>query len=231
MAEPAQRAADTTANPPRPAGSRARRAAIAALFSVILLIPRLRRLRRRPVAWTAVRVACVAVGAGLAWRFARTLGGARPAPGTASLLFGVLLAAFGLLVRARPEGKSMDAVAGELGALVTLNGGSYAAAGARPVRRVSIAVGPERLVVLGPGQNRLAEIPLGALTQLAASATPPVKARKAGPAPWQLEVSWQSDGLQTARFVFEGYFAEHLARVAEQSIASQWKKELPVLKS
>jgi hypothetical protein len=234
MAQRAQKAADTTANQPRPSGSRAKRAAIAVLFSAILVIPRLRRLRRKPLPWTFVRLASFAAGACLIWRFARghAAPGAEHVPGVLSLLFGIVLAAFGVLVRARPEARKIDAVASDLHALVVLNGGTYSSGdGAKPVPRVRIAVSADRLTVLTEKHQRVAEIPVAAIRRLSASSALGLRSQKAQSPPWQLELQWESSGPRISRFAFEGFFAEHLARVAEQTIASQWKKALPVLKS
>jgi len=233
MAQPAQKPADTAANPPRPPGSRAKRAAMAVLFSAILLIPRLRRLRRRPLPWTFVRLAALAAGAWLIWRFARghAAAGAAHGPAVSSLLFGIVLAAFGLLMRSRRETRSIDAVARELGALVALNGGSFVSGdGAKPVPHSQVAVCPERLIVLAANHQTVEEIPIAAIRRLLASPALDLKGQKAQTPAWQLEVEWESSGPRTGRFVFSGFFAEHLARVAEQTIASQWKKALPVLK-
>ncbi|HUI42435.1 MAG TPA: hypothetical protein VL523_10755 [Terriglobia bacterium] len=233
MAVPAHKAVDEAAAAPRPPGSRLKRAAFAVLFGAILLIPRLRRLRRRPAAWACLRLAAVAAGGWLVWRFARGHGGAdAPAgPGIASLLAGMALAAIGLLVRARPEAQSLDAVARELNALVVLNGGSFVSGdSSRPVPHVNIVVSAERLTVLTRKHRQVAEIPLAAVRELSSRQVSTATKKMGEAARWELAVSWNAAGLRTSRFVYDGFFAEHLARVAEQTIASQWKKELPVLK-
>jgi hypothetical protein len=48
---------------------------------------------------------------------------------------------------------------------------------------------------------------------------------------WDLEITWESKEMRTARFRFDGVFAEHLARVAETTIRNLLRRELPVLKS
>ncbi len=205
-----------------PASARARRLALAVLFSAILLIPRLRRLRRRPKAWLVVRIIAGAAGAALIWRFARSN------HGPASLIVGVFLAAFAALARARPEKKTVDDVARELGALVVVNGGDFSGAG-NAHRGVSIVVAPERLVVLTHAFEKLAEIPVAATRQIS---TGPAGANgHRSNDVWELRIDWGSGGRETASFRFRGTFAEHLARVAGQTITSVWKKRLPVIRT
>jgi len=202
------------------ARTRARRLAIAILFSVILLIPRLRRLRRHPKAWLVLRIVVATAGVALIWRFAR-LGG-----GPASLAVGLALLIVGVVVRARPEKKTVDDVARELDALVVVNGGDFSGDGNQH-SDVSIAVGTERLVVLTRAHQRLAEIPLGATRQISTGLAGANGHRSS--AVWELRIDWESEGCETARFRFQGTFAEHLARVAGQTIISVWKKSLPVI--
>src|SRR5208337_4025786 len=100
-----------------------RKAALSVLFAAILVIPSIRRLRRKIWEWSAVRILVTAVGCLLGWRYKHANGG------IVDLVVGVALMAFGLLVRAKPEAKSIDAQARELDALVVLNGGAFIPAG------------------------------------------------------------------------------------------------------
>ena len=50
-------------------GQRAKQAGFFILFGVILVIPRIRRLRRRVWTWTFVRLSTAAVATWLGWRF------------------------------------------------------------------------------------------------------------------------------------------------------------------
>jgi len=209
---------------------RLKRAGLAFLFSAVLLIPRVRRLRRRTRVWTLIRVAAAVGSVWLAGRFVR---------GTAGiwfLLFAIGLAVFSLLVRARPERKSVDDVAREVNALVALNGGLWIGeADAKHVPETSILVVSDRLVVFTAKLQQVAEIPLARVRQVRTRALPARPAPKNGDAAadaWEMEISWTSTGqTRNATFRFRGFFAEHLARVAEQTITSVWKKELPVLRS
>jgi len=214
-------------NPPatrrEPASTRMRRLALAALFTVILLIPRLRRLRRRPGGWLAFRAVVGLAGAALIWRFARD------GASSASLVAGVALIVFAALVRARPQKKSVDDVARELGALVIVNGGDCSAAAGSAHRHVNIFVHPERLIVVTSTFEPLAEIPFARLRQI--STSPAGANGDRGSEAWELKIDWESGGPQETIFYYEGTFAEHLARVAGQTITSVWKKSLPVLPS
>jgi hypothetical protein len=210
--------------------NRLKRTTFALLFSAILLIPRMRRLRRKVLVWTLVRVLAVLAGAWLGWQFARGTAG------VPSLSFAVALVIFGLAVRARPERKSVDDVAREINALVVLNGGAWInGEHSKPVKGTHILVVSDRLVVLTSKLHQIAEIHLPSVRQVRAQALFPGSAPKNGDraaVPWQTELLWSLGGqAHSAAFHFDGFFAEHLARVAEQTITSVWKKQLPVLRA
>lgn len=201
--------------------TRARRAALALLFSLILVIPRLRRLRRRVWAWTMVRCLEIVSGGLLVWRFARHGGG------FASLMLGLVLIALGVLVRARPLTKSVDDVTRELDSLIALNGGTFCDRyGAKPVRDVTIFVGSERLLVLTGTQQQLAEIRVGDLRQVQVERVSDGVGDK--PDRYDLLMAVGPDASRIVRFRYEGTFAEHLARVAQDTVSSVWKRSLPV---
>ena len=213
---------EAAAPPRRTFGQRAKRAGLFLLFGTILLIPRLRRLRRRVWAWTIVRLAMAGCGGWLIWRFVQARAG------VAALVCGVLLLAGGLLIRANPARKSLDAMARELGALIVLNGGVFRQSpDSAPVPHASILVQPEQITVMGSADRRLLEIPLARVRRL--EARPVTAGDRNGEAPWEVEIQWMAEAPCTARFQYEGVFAEHLARVAESTLRGQWKKELPVL--
>ncbi len=190
------------------------------------MIPRARRLRRRVRVWTTIRAAAACGGAWFIWRFIYAGAGA------GYLVFGLLLLVFGLLVSARPEAKSVDAQAREFNALVVLNGGTFVPPqGGKPSRGVRIFVNPERLFVLDERDRALAEIPLAAVRHLVARAAVLQPASGGAGKLWQLEVSWERGDVHTVTFRFEGFFAEHLARVAETTLRNVMKKDLPVLRA
>lgn len=211
--------------PPQPRrtfGQLAKQAGLFVLFGTILVIPRIRRLRRRVWAWTCVRLIVAACGGWLVWRYAQGRAG------TAALAGGVFLLAFSLLARAKPLVKSVDALAHELSALIVLNGGIFRQSpDSTPIRQVQILVHPERIIVMGPRERLLLEIPLAKVRNLVAH--PSTNGAQEGGGPWEVEISWLGDEPCTTTFHYEGVFAEHLARVAESTLRSQWKKELPVL--
>jgi hypothetical protein len=202
-----------------------KRTAIGALFSLILLIPRIRRLRRRVWAWAAIRILTTLVGCGIAWRsgFVEARAG--------YLFLAVVLLLFAAFLPAQPQVKTLDEKARELGALVALNGGRLMAAdGIASCEEVHLFAGAERLLVVNHCDQILRNIPMSAVRNLAALPAGEPSPTPAEGAPWELVVEWDSEARQCARFHFEGFFAEHLARVAETTIENLRRKELPVLR-
>jgi len=203
-----------------------KKAALSVLFTAILVIPSIRRLRRKIWEWSAVRIVVASLGCLLGWRYKHANGG------TADLVVGIALMAFGLLVRAKPEAKPVDAQARELDALVVLNGGAFIPAGTeRPSRLVRIFVNPDRLFVVDAREHTLEEIPLVRVRELAARPVLAQGESEADAQTWDLEIAWESKDMRTARFRYDGVFAEHLARVAETTIRNLLRRDLPVLKS
>ena len=187
---------------------RLRRAALLVLFSLVLLIPKVLALRRRRRWWNALRLTAAVTGAFL---FADKAG----SPG--QLLFGLWLLLLALFVRPAKQEKSVDEQARGLGALVALNGGRFARAG-EPPRPVRLFLAPERVHVLDLEHQPLLEIPLGSVSSVRAEAV-------AGG--WRLLISCEES---PAEFHYEGFFAEHLARIAETTLRSQLHRELPVVR-
>lgn len=221
---PDQYALTQPAAPKRRLRRALKRGGIAVLFSVVLVIPGLRRLRRRFWLWTALR--CVAVLAG-GWLISRFI---YATAGAGTLVLGLALVIFGLLFRARPQAKTVDHIARDLQALVVVNGGSFlSAVNDRPVADVKLFVNAERVLALSVLPQPLVEIPFAHVRELSAHPGPDENAHQ--PGTWNLDITWQSSGLTTTRFSYEGIFAEHLARVAETTLRSLWKKELPVLRT
>jgi hypothetical protein len=190
------------------------------VFAAILVIPKVRRLRRRIWEWSAVRILVASLGCLLGWRYKHANGG------VVDLIVGIALMAFGLLVRAKPEAKSVDAQARGLDALVVLNGGAFIPAGSeRPSRLVSIFVNPDRLFVVDERGHTLEEIPLVRLRELAARPIPVSDEPETEAQTWDLEITWESRDMRTARFRYDGVFAEHLARVAENTVRNLLRKD------
>lgn len=210
------------------------RVVIGVLFSAILMIPKLRRLRRNVRYWTLVRILFAVAGAGLLLR------AVTPRFSVAWFVPGVILVFLAALVRARPLKKSTDAVAAELGALIAVNGGVMIDATylKRPpeVNIFVVTTPPGRLIVLSPGHQRLEEIPFSSINHIARHVVepdPPTGRRKpksaetAWPA-WDLEITWQGGEVIT-RFRYQGAFAAHLAEIAESTLRETWKQSLPVI--
>jgi len=203
-----------------------RKAALSVLFAAIMVIPGVRRLRRKIWEWSAVRILVAMVGCLLGWRYKHANGG------VVDLVVGVLLMAIGLLVRSKPEPKPVDAQARQLDALVVLNGGAFIPAGSeRPSSIVRIFVNPDRLFVVDEHEHTLEEIPLVRVRDLTVRSVPVSDEPEDETQTWDLEITWESKDMRTARFRFDAVFAEHLARVAETTVGNLLRKELPVLKS
>jgi len=197
-----------------------RKAALSVLFAAILVIPKIRQLRRKIWEWSAVRILVASLGCLLGWRYKHANGG------IVDLVAGVALMAFGLLVRAKPEAKSVDAQALELDALVVLNGGAFIPSGnERPSRLVSIFVNPDRLFVVDEHEHTLEEIPLVRVRELAARPVPAQGESEADAQTWDLAITWESKDMRTARFRYDGFFAEHLARVAEITVRNVLRRD------
>jgi hypothetical protein len=191
-------------------GSRLRNAAIASLFALVLLIPKLLNLRRDRRTWLAFRVVLATVGAALVilplslWN--SWLAGVT---GLAIFLAAILLPA------AKPDTSVADTAA-QLGALVVLNGGQYQP-GNDVAAPVQLFVGAERVWALDSRMHPLLVI---AVSQISS-----VNAAESGD-DWIVRVRWMD---HTADFHYRGIFAEHLARVAESTLRAVMHPPLPVI--
>ena len=202
-----------------------KKAALSVLFAAILIIPKVRALRRKIWEWSAVRLLAAALGCLLGWRYKHAHGG------IVDLVAGIALMAFGLLVRVKPQAKSVDAQARELEALVVLNGGAFIPHGADlPSHLVSIFVNPDRLFVVDEREHTLEEIPVVRVRELEVlQVTAPGEPEEEAQT-WDLAITWESKEMRTTRFRYDGVFAEHLARVAENTVRNVLRKDLPVLR-
>jgi hypothetical protein len=194
----------------RAGAARLRRGGLWLIFALVLMIPRVNRLRRRKRAWNLIRILVAIAGTAiLVFGLARGHGFALIFVGALMLLFGLLLST------ERPE-ISIDARAKELGALITVDGGRYIdAAGNR--HRTKLFVGPDRLWALDSALHVLLEIPL---TQVRTLVVEPSGTN------WSFRLDGQ---LMKAEFIYEGSFAQHLAGVAEATVRSRLNRELQVL--
>ncbi len=190
--------------------ARLRNLAISALFAVVLLIPKLIRIRRNAQSWMAFRIVLGFAGAALvilplslwnSWLAAIA--------GLAMFLAAILLPP------ANPY-TLPDDKARELGALVILNGGKYQPGNAAPAA-VQLFVGAQKIWALDSHLQPLLVIPAAEISSVHALQK---KDR------WILQVRWPENA---AEFSYLGIFAEHLARVAESTIGSVMHSPLPVL--
>jgi hypothetical protein len=199
-----------TATASQPLGPRLRRAATAALFAVILLIPKLLRVRRDPRAWLAFRIVLGLLGAALVvvplglWN------------SWLAAVCGLALFLTAALLGPAARVTSLDDKARELGALVVVNGGEYI-----PVNGFSSAahlfVGAENLWALDSAFAVLTVIPVAQISSVAVLASPSGSV---------LHIEWPD---HAAEFSYAGFFAEHLARVAESTIRSVMRPSLPII--
>lgn len=195
---------------PQRSGATLRDVFIGALFAVVLLIPKLLRLRRNAHSWMLFRIFLGVAGAALVLAPL----GSRSNYFLAIVGLALFVSAI-LLPPAKPQ-TSADDKARELRALVVVNGGRYRPANASSAA-VQIFVGDERISVLDASFHPLLEIPVSEITSARAE-----EAEK----DWLLQVTWAG---HTAEFSYRGVFAEHLARVAETTLHSVMHPSLPVL--
>ncbi|MGC2527450.1 MAG: hypothetical protein WA639_06860 [Candidatus Acidiferrum sp.] len=192
------------------AAARLRNLLIGSLFALVLLLPKLLHIRRNPQSWMALRVFLGFAGAALVVLPLSLWNSWLAAP--AGLV--MFLAAI-LLPPAKPHAFSNEK-ARELGALVVVNGGKYQRPNAAPAP-VQLFVGAQQICALDSHLEPLLVIPAAEIISARALQ---IKNR------WFLQVRWSQN---FAQFSYDGIFAEHLARVAESTLASVMRSPLPVL--
>jgi len=195
----------------RAGAARLRRGGLWLIFALVLMIPKVNRLRRRKRAWNLIRILVAIAGTAI------LVFGLARGHDFALIFVGALMLLFGLLVSAERPEISIDARAKELGALITVDGGRYIdAAGNR--HRTKLFVGPDRLWALDSALHVLLEIPLTQVRTLV------VEPSGTG---WSFRVDCERTKTE---FIYEGSFAQHLAGVAEATVRSRLNRELPVLR-
>ena len=205
---------NATSNPalsqPEGFGKRLRHLAVGVLFALVLLIPKILRVRRNPRSWLLFRIFLGVAGAALV---VLPLGlGTSFVPAIVGLA--MFISAI-LLPPAKPD-TNADDKAHELGALVVVNGGSFQP-GSVPSAAVQLFVSAESVWVLDRSFQPLLEIPASEITAACAEQSEES---------WRLRMTWAN---HIAEFSYGGIFAEHLARVAESTIRSVMRPALPVL--
>jgi hypothetical protein len=190
--------------------ARLRNFSLGALFTLVLLLPRILNLRRDRRSWLAFRILLAIAGASLvvlplslwnSWHAAIA--------GLAMFLAAILLP------EAKPDTTLADTAA-RLGALVIVNGGSYESDDTPP-SAVQLFVCRDRIWALDSHQHPQLVIPNAEVASAVAS-------ESAGD--WIVRIRWAEN---TADFHYHGIFAEHLARVAESTLRSVIHPPLPVL--
>jgi hypothetical protein len=190
--------------------ARLRNFAIGSLFALVLLIPKLLRIRRDPRAWTTFRALLGTAGAALVilplslWN------------SWLAAIAGLALFLFASLMPSARADQDLDAKTHELGALVVVNGGSYRGPGGAEIP-VKLFAGPQTISLLDSQlQCRLA------------LATPQISSVQVGEVDgtWVLRIRC---GDRAEDLSYRGIFAEHFARVAESTLLGLIPATLPML--
>jgi hypothetical protein len=191
-------------------GIRFRNFVIGALFAIVLLVPKLLRLRRDERAWTAFRILLGISGAALVilplslWN------------SWLAAIAGLAMFLASILLPAPIVGTRIDDKARELGALVVVNGGEIQLPNA-PATAVQLFVGADDIWALDSRLQPLLIIPVAEVSSVSTQEV------LGG---WLVRVPCSN---QVAEFFYRGIFAEHLARVAESTIRSVMRTPLLVL--
>jgi hypothetical protein len=187
-----------------------RKALVGTLFALVLVVPKTLRLQRNERFRMIFRVALGIVGAAFV---------VLPLGLWNSYLFAVLGLAMFILAILLPAAKpkmSADDKARQLQALVVINGGEYRV-GETSLVPVRLFVGREHIWALDSRWQPLLVIPLNEVASAQAEETG---------GGWHLRIRWATN---SAEFAYHGFFSEHLARVAESTLATVIRSSLPVL--
>ena len=204
---------DSTANPAASqtanALARLQKMLIGALFAGVLLVPKILNLRRDERSWTAFRVLLGFAGAALV---------ILPLAFWNSWLAGIAGLALFLTAALLPPAianVTADDKARELGALVVVNGGKIRMSNgvAVPVR---LLVGTENIWALDSHLQTRLVIPLAEVSSVYSEVS------ESG---WVVRLRRPNN---VEEFAFRGVFAEHFAKVAENSILAVMRPGLPV---
>src|SRR5467141_753968 len=191
-------------------GKRLRHLAVAIVFALVLLLPKILHARRNPRSWMLFRIFLALAGASLvivpfgAWS------------SYAPAVVGLAMFVSAILLPPAKPATSADDKARELGALVVVNGGRFKLGDAASFD-AQLFVSAEHISVRDSHLQSFLEIPVGEITLAQA---------KESHGRWFLRVNWAGE---TAAFAYDGVFAEHLALVAEATIHNVMRPALPVL--
>jgi hypothetical protein len=190
-------------------GAKLRKTVVGAGFAVVLIVPKVLNLRRNESSWTAFRAVLGLFGAALV---------ILPIGFYSSYFLAVIGLAIFIAAIMLPPAKATsgtDDKARELGALVAVNGGVLQSG--RDAAPVQLFVGSEHIWALPSDFQPLLVIAVAELISARAEETD---------RGWILRLRWAD---RSAIFEYSGVFAEHLARVAENTIQSVMRPSLPVL--
>jgi hypothetical protein len=190
-------------------GTRLRKVALATAFALVLLVPKLLRLRHNPQTWMTFRILLAISGATL------VVVPLSIATGWFGAIVGMAMFLTAILLPGAKPDHSIDEKAKQLGALVVVNGGKFEHANTSTSAQLFISA--EQLYVLDSDLRELLAIPVAEISSLN------VAESHDG---WVLRVRWAE---YAADFEYAGVFAEHLARVADSSIHGVMRPALPVL--
>jgi len=190
--------------------SRLRELAVGAAFALVLLIPKVLRIRENPASWLAFRLILGFAGAALVILPLGIWNNWLVAP------VGLFLFLASILLPTAKARLSADDKARELGALVVVNGGNYLSTQGKPAA-VRLFVAADRISVLDAALRSRLVIPTPEIASVAA--TPAENA-------WMLRIVWAGGA---AEFLYQGFFAEHLARIAQTTVRSVVPALLPIL--
>jgi hypothetical protein len=191
-------------------GTRLQKLAIGALFTVILLVPKVLNLRRDERSWTAFRILLGIAGAALVilplafWN------------SWLAAIAGLALFLTAALLPSATSGITIDDKARELGALVVVNGGKYMARSSSSAS-VQLFVGADYIWALDSQFQVLQTIPVSEVSSVNAEE---MDGR------WTVRVRCTD---QIEELSYRGIFAEHFARVAESTIRAVMHSSLPIL--
>ncbi len=171
----------------------------AAVFLASQRFPRLLQFHRNERSWSLFRVLLGVLGAALVvlplslWT------------GWVTALFGMLMFIAAILLPPAAIESDTDQRARELGARTVVSGGEYQPGNA-PAARVQLFISPGHVWAIDKHLEPLLVIPAPAISSLRLEAEEDR---------WLLQIRWDD---HTAEFTFDGFFAQRLASLAEQSI-------------
>jgi hypothetical protein len=189
---------------------RLRNLAIGSLFALLLLVPRLLRLRNDPRAWNTFRVLLGIAGAALVilplslWN------------SWLAAIAGLALFLFASLMPSARSEQNLDAKAHELGALIIVNGGSYRAPGATEIP-VKLFAGAQTISLLDAQLQPRLVLPTQEISSVQVGEVDGT---------WIVRIRC---GDRAEDLSYRGVFAEHFARVAENTLLGLIPATLPIL--